>query len=282
MRSKPPGTFRVMTWNIHGALGRNPHFDLARVLELIERHDPDIVALQEVDSRRPHTADTETFSTIERRLGHWGLGAKTIVTADGAYGQMLLSRWTPRRSEVHDISYPEREPRRAIVADIDTPDGPARVIATHLGLSFGERRSQARALLALIDGGPQTTVVVGDFNDWLFAGSVRAVLRGACPGRTRFRTFPSGFPLFRLDRVYCRPAAALVQGYTDPAAARLSDHLPVIADVVAVPVAAAPGAEAAGGAVRDRTPSNRSDTDRAPGDPEPAEDPRKADSVTPR
>ncbi|WP_245429096.1 endonuclease/exonuclease/phosphatase family protein [Rhodoplanes elegans] len=241
MTVKPPGTFRVMTWNIHGALGRNPRFDLARVLELIEHHDPDIVALQEVDSRRPHTADTETFSVIERRLGHWGLGAKTIVTADGAYGQMLLSRWKPRHSDVHDISYPEREPRRAIVADIDTPDGPARVIATHLGLSFGERRTQARALLQLIDGGPQTTVVVGDFNDWLFAGSVRAVLRGACPGRTRFRTFPSGFPLFRLDRIYCRPAAALVQGFTDPAAARLSDHLPVIADVVAVPVARSPG-----------------------------------------
>lgn len=235
---KPPGTFRVMTWNIHGALGRNRNFDLARVLALIERHDPDIVALQEVDSRRPHATDADAFAVIERTLGHWGLGAKTIVTADGAYGQMLLSRWRPHHSDVHDISYPEREPRRVIVADIETPDGPARVIATHLGLSFGERRTQARALLELIDGGPQTTVVVGDFNDWLFAGSVRKVLRGACPGRTRFRTFPSWLPLLRLDRVYCRPAAALARGFTDPAAAGISDHLPVIADVVAVPVAA--------------------------------------------
>ena len=45
---------RVMTWNIHGAVGRNPRFDLARVVELIRRAGPDIVALQEVDSRRAH------------------------------------------------------------------------------------------------------------------------------------------------------------------------------------------------------------------------------------
>ena len=43
---------RVLTWNIHGALGRNPRFDLARVVALIDRWDPEVVALQEVDSRR--------------------------------------------------------------------------------------------------------------------------------------------------------------------------------------------------------------------------------------
>ena len=28
---------RVLTWNIHGTFGRNPRFDLARVVELIDR-----------------------------------------------------------------------------------------------------------------------------------------------------------------------------------------------------------------------------------------------------
>ena len=43
---------RLMTWNIHGALGRNPRFDLARVVEFVQKLAPDIVALLEVDSRR--------------------------------------------------------------------------------------------------------------------------------------------------------------------------------------------------------------------------------------
>src|SRR3954454_13653346 len=44
---------RVMTWNIHGAHGRNPSFDLHRLNALIKAHQPDVIALQEIDSRRP-------------------------------------------------------------------------------------------------------------------------------------------------------------------------------------------------------------------------------------
>jgi endonuclease/exonuclease/phosphatase family metal-dependent hydrolase len=43
---------RVMTWNIHGGVGPDGHRDLGRVVELVRRHSPDVVALQEVDSRR--------------------------------------------------------------------------------------------------------------------------------------------------------------------------------------------------------------------------------------
>jgi endonuclease/exonuclease/phosphatase family metal-dependent hydrolase len=56
-------------------------------------------------------------------------------------------------------------------------------------------------------------------------------LSGTFTGRTRFRTFPSRFPLLRLDRIYCRPRAALVAGYVDRTAMAISDHLPVIADL---------------------------------------------------
>ena len=226
---------RVMTWNIHGAVGRNPRFDLARVVGLIGRHEPDIVALQEIDSRRAELAGTNPFDVLQQALGNHGIGAKTITTADGEYGQALFSRWPLRDCEVRDISYPEREPRRAIRAEIGTPAGPLRVIATHLGLSFGERRSQATALLDLVGDDDVTTVLLGDFNDWLWAGSVRRVLSRVLPGRTRHRTFPALCPLLHLDRVYCRPRHALIGGRTDPSARFISDHLPVIADVQVTP-----------------------------------------------
>jgi endonuclease/exonuclease/phosphatase family metal-dependent hydrolase len=225
------GTVRLMTWNIHGALGRNPRFDLARVVALISSHKPDVVALQEVDSRRTIAGGGNPFDILQQAVGTHGVGAKTITTADGDYGQALFSRWPIRSSEIRDISYPEREPRRAICCEIDTTDGPLRVIATHLGLSFGERRSQVTALLELIGNSPVTTVVLGDFNDWLWAGSVRKVLARTMPGRTRHRTFPSLCPLLHLDRIYCRPQEAMISGRTDPTARAISDHLPVIADV---------------------------------------------------
>jgi endonuclease/exonuclease/phosphatase family metal-dependent hydrolase len=219
-----------MTWNIHGSFGRNPRFDLTRVVDLIRSWDPDIVALQEVDSRRALAAGTNPFEFLPGAIGLYGIGAKSLTTKDGDYGQMLISRWPFRSHEVHDISFPEREPRRAIRADVDTPAGPLRVVATHLGLSGHERRGQARALLGLADG-DQPAVVIGDFNDWFWPGSVRAALSAALRGHTRYRTFPSSFPLFGLDCIYCRPAKALVASFVDRAARSLSDHLPVIADL---------------------------------------------------
>ena len=92
----------MLTWNIHGTFGRNPRFDLARVVELIDRWDPQIVALQEVDSRRDGGIDP--FAYLQRELGEHGIGAKSITTADGEYGQMLISRWPMSETEIHDLS----------------------------------------------------------------------------------------------------------------------------------------------------------------------------------
>jgi endonuclease/exonuclease/phosphatase family metal-dependent hydrolase len=224
------GAVRLLTWNIHGAV-RNPRFDLARVVDLIERWQPGIIALQEVDSRRKFPGGENPFAVLQEELGTHGIDAKSITTADGEYGQMLISRWPIAASEVRDISWPEREPRRAIKAEIDTPAGRLRVIATHLGLSTRERRSQAAALLELIGPDAAPTVVLGDFNDWLWAGSVRAVLSRELPGRTHFRTFPSICPVFGLDRIFCRPHRAMLRSFVDPLGRQISDHLPVIADL---------------------------------------------------
>lgn len=220
---------RVMTWNIHGAIGRNPRFDLEKVVALILRADPDIVALQEVDSRGATNGDP--FLMLEEMLGHYGIGAKSIVTSDGEYGQMLMSRWPFCGTEIHDISYGEFEPRRAICTQIETPNGKLYVVATHLGLSIRERRTQARGLLKII-GEATPFVLMGDFNDWFWPGSIRRMLARILPAHSEYRTFPSVYPLLRLDRIYCRPHGMLLQTWTDKEARHLSDHLPVIGDVV--------------------------------------------------
>lgn len=223
---------RLMTWNIHGALGRNPRFDLDRVVAFVRGHSPDIVALQEIDSRRARAAHVgDPFEVLQQALGAHGIGARAVTTTDGDYGQALISRWPLAATTIHDLSWPEREPRRAICTDVQTPFGPLRVVATHLGLSFHERRNQAVALLRMLAPLQITTVALGDFNDWMWAGSVRRILARALPGCTGHRTFPAVLPLFQLDRVYVSPASALIASRTDRAARAFSDHLPVIADI---------------------------------------------------
>lgn len=226
-------SIRLMTWNIHGAYGRNKRFDLQRAITLIKRHRPDIVALQEIDSRRPReTGVAEPFGMLQSALGNHGVDAKSITTKDGEYGQALISRWPIQSPEIHDISHQEREPRRAICCVVVTPHGDLRVIATHLGLSIGERRGQAQTLLRMIGERASPAVVMGDFNDWFWVGSVRKVLSSRMASRSRLPTFPSFWPIFRFDRIYCSASVSLLNAHTDRDARILSDHLPVIADVI--------------------------------------------------
>ena len=86
-------TVRVMTWNIHSGVGTDGHFDLTRVVDTIARHQPDVVALQEVDSRQTPAPARSAFAVLCDAVGGHGIEAKSIITADGAYGQMVVSRW---------------------------------------------------------------------------------------------------------------------------------------------------------------------------------------------
>jgi endonuclease/exonuclease/phosphatase family metal-dependent hydrolase len=154
-----------------------------------------------------------------------------ITAADGDYGHAVISRWPMHDTIHHDVSLEGREPRAAIETNVETPFGRLHVVAAHLGLSFKERRHQAAHLVEIANRSPERSVVIGDFNDWVWRGSVQRALATCMAERTHHKTFPAWRPVFALDRVYCRPATILVRSWTDPSARQTSDHLPVIADL---------------------------------------------------
>lgn len=221
-------SIRIMTWNVHGVFQLNPNFDIEGVCSIIRHWSPDIAALQEVDSRG---RTDDPFARLADAIAGHSVDARSIVTKDGDYGQVLLSRWPfAEPPTITDVSYQEREPRRAIAARIQSDHGEVTVIATHLGLSIHERHAQAQTLAGLVQ--PTRTLVLGDFNDWFWVKSVRGVLARICPVRTRLRTFPSRWPLMRLDRIYASRDLKIRSAWTDRKARAYSDHLPVIADIV--------------------------------------------------
>lgn len=220
---------RVMTWNIHSAIGLDGRYDLDRVLGLIRRHDPDILAVQEIESRSRGDRPSPFAALRDHFAGH--ATAETMRAEDGAYGHMLLSRWSMDDEALHDLSYPGREPRMAISVRVRTPAGHLGVIATHLGLRWRERRHQAARLAALARRLPGPLVVMGDFNDWSWRGPVWRALSPVMPAVTRHRTFPSHRPVLRLDEIFCRPAPLLGPSWRDLRGREASDHLPVVAEL---------------------------------------------------
>lgn len=224
-------SIRVMTWNIHGGRGPDRRRDLRRVVDLVQRHEPHIIALQEIDSRGQTSATPDAFDFLGEELGGNSYATRLIRAPDGDYGHAVISRWPMAAARYHDISYKRREPRLAIETILETPQGPLQVVAAHLGLSFRERLQQAEKLVQIVQNGGERSVLMGDLNDWIARSAVRRVLDRQFPGHSHLRTFPAYRPILSLDRIYCRPKSILHRCWTDPAARFASDHLPVVADL---------------------------------------------------
>jgi endonuclease/exonuclease/phosphatase family metal-dependent hydrolase len=221
-------TVRVLTWNVHRAIGMDGVCDFSRVVDHVAAAEADIVALQEVEGRN-RGAKSPPMRILQDRLGHEAVEAASISAPDGKYGQVLLCRWPLRGVQTLDLSFGRWEPRRAISALATTPIGDVRIIATHLGLRFGERSRQVEALCASIDDA-HPTILMGDFNDWFRYRSVQQALEQWFPSRTVLRTFPARAPVLALDRIYCRPAGMLSRAWTVRSKPLLSDHLPLLAE----------------------------------------------------
>lgn len=229
-----PASMRLLTWNIHSGIGADRRYDLDRIIALIRHHDPDIVALQEIDSRG-HPHDALPLNLLKKVLGSHAAEARTIIAPDGHYGHALISRWPLEDVNLHDISVSRQEPRGVIEAAVRTPVGIMNIVATHLGLRLTEQRSQIRTLANIADRligdrrEKQNLVMLGDFNDW--NGQVRRMLQRWLPVRTLHKTFPARRPIFKLDRVFCCAPGSLLRSWTDRAGWLASDHLPVVAEV---------------------------------------------------
>ncbi|HCO90566.1 MAG TPA: endonuclease/exonuclease/phosphatase [Alphaproteobacteria bacterium] len=225
-------TITVASWNIHAGIGSDGKFNADRIAAVINTIDPDIIAIQEVESRTGFGASVDLFTFLARCLPGHLVDAKSITTRDGHYGQMLLSKFPLSHREVHDISYPDREPRKIIDAHAQTPFGAWRVLATHLGLSAQERKFQLARLSQLIaQPAAMPTVLIGDFNLWRNNRQLRRLDNLLPGGVTRHRTFPARLPLFALDRIWCGTGIEIRKSESVTTARSASDHLPIVADL---------------------------------------------------
>src|SRR5204863_7209441 len=87
---------RLVSWNIHGGLGRDGRRDLGRIAALLEDMRCDVAALQEVGD--PHASVTgevgDHASWLGRKLGWYVAYGPNFVLAGRPYGNAILSRFT--------------------------------------------------------------------------------------------------------------------------------------------------------------------------------------------
>ena len=222
------------TYNIHRCKGSDRRHDADRVASVILELGADIVGLQEVDARYHIEDGDDQAEYLAAATGMSAVYGPALVHHRGSYGNAILTRWPVKGVRRVEIGVVGREPRAVLDTQIEVAGHDLRVVVTHFGLRAAERRFQTEMLVRILGSEDDPLILLGDFNEWWGSRSPMLARIDAALGPSRGRpSFPARLPALALDRIWVRPARALVElrAHRSRLARVASDHLPVLATV---------------------------------------------------
>ena len=236
---------RVMTYNVHSCIGMDGKIAPERIARVIAQHQPDIVALQEVDVGKARTGGIDQAHRIAQYLQMDCHFHPALRIEEELYGDAILTHLPMELVKAGKLpgltGKLNLEPRGAIWVRIQVAGREIQCLNTHLGLSPKERQNQIKALLGNEWlGHPECqgpVILCGDFNALpsspvcrLLQGRLRDVQREKAGHRPR-RTFSGRYPLVRIDYIFVSPGMEVVSLDVPSSALSqvASDHLPLTA-----------------------------------------------------
>jgi endonuclease/exonuclease/phosphatase family metal-dependent hydrolase len=242
-----PFMTRILTYNVHSCRGVDGKLDVGRVADVIAQSRPDIIALQEVDVGRRRTHGVDQAHAIAERLGMAFHFNAAVHVEEERYGDAILTALPLKLIKSGPLPTPPRmqrlEPRGALWVEIEVESGhKVQIINTHLGLVPMEQKTQAAHLLGgEWLGHPKCSdplILLGDFNATPRYAAYKALsgrlrdARRAAGVRGGALTFPSRFPMIRIDHMFISPSIEVANMHApDGALMKIaSDHLPLVAD----------------------------------------------------
>jgi endonuclease/exonuclease/phosphatase family metal-dependent hydrolase len=241
---------RVMSYNIHKGFDTwGSRLVLHDIRNGIRDVGADIVLLQEVvGENKKWKIEVENYPSesqfeylADTLWPHYSYGKNAIFTYRD-HGNAILSKFPIVFEENIDISTNSLEQRGLLHAEIEIPNKGKKIhlFNVHLDLLHRGRELQLKKLISRFQSHiPMESpfVLAGDFNDWpqrvtrylnqtLHLRECHKDMHG-----TYASSYPSRFPLLKLDRVYYHNlhlvSAMVLKGKPW---SYLSDHLPLIAE----------------------------------------------------
>lgn len=228
--------YRLITYNLHGGVGRDGIQDYARIGRFLAAQNADIVLLQEMDTRSTKRDVNDDINAICANGDYMLIPAPTITKESGWYGNAILTRHPVLHQQQYDISVPEREPRTLQHVLLTLDNQQMSLLNAHLGLKKRERVYQTKRLIELMQSireiYPFPTCLGGDMNEWWrYSQLFKRLDQHYCQLRTG-KSFPSHWPLFKLDRLWTSPELTIEQSsrIINKSYQHYSDHLAVQVD----------------------------------------------------
>ena len=215
---------RVLTYNIHRAIGLDRRFRPERIVSILKHYNADICLLQEVDEGAPRSRELNLAKELADAAGYPYVAAGYNVSLrKGRYGNATLSKFPIVRERNIDLTIGRRKRRGCQHTTIEAMGEkgsaiPLEIFNLHLGLGAREREKQAGLLVRseeFVSLGESTPCLVGgDFNDWrsrirpifteaLLFESASERKSGTVMNRD-IRTYPSFSPSGALDKIFYR------------------------------------------------------------------------------
>jgi endonuclease/exonuclease/phosphatase family metal-dependent hydrolase len=238
---------RLVVWNIRHGKGMDGRVDLERISRVLRPHQPNLIALQEVDEGTRRAGRVDQAARLALGLGLESAFSPFMDYDGGRYGLATLHR--ARVLEVRSIALPPgpEEPRTALLLVLDQAGIRFVVVNAHLDWLEDDdaRLLQAAAIAQALESHQDLPcLLLGDFNDdpdspalAIFAGAGFVRLGPDAP------TFPAPNPRDTIDHVLQRPSptsaftATAVEVLQDSEA---SDHRPILARLRLVPASPGP------------------------------------------
>lgn len=228
---------KILTYNIHHGENMKQVLDLQGIANVILATNPDLVALQEVDSSTSRTSQSDQLKELASITGMYTYFVKAMDFDGGGYGTGILSRFPINNSITLPLpSSKGNEPRAAGIVTIQLPgDSTLRFVTTHLdaGKHATDRIAQANALADYFRETATPVIIAGDFNA-LPASKEITVLKQVFTDATSQMgpTFPSDSPRIKIDYIMVAPKHRwTVTGARIIEETVASDHRPVLCEL---------------------------------------------------
>lgn len=150
---------QVMTYNVRHCAGMDLVLDYDRTAAVIMRQQPDVVALQELDSMTGRSGQRDQLGELASRTQYHPVFGAAIDFDGGKYGVGVLTREVPMSTRC--IPLPGEEPRVLLVVELED-----YVIAcTHLDLEEEQRLASVPLIIEEARRWQKPFLLAGDWND---------------------------------------------------------------------------------------------------------------------